>query len=167
MWGSTQQLEQVLVHQKCWVTEQELEAMLVTATIVPAPRFIAFAALIGYKLKQWPGSLAASLSLIAPGAIMLMAAVFLVNPSLLHGKLDPLQHTVSIAIAGILFGNATTHFRKAKRNNSRTAAAAVLTIAVAASIIAGVPLLAAAAVGFIAGYFVLRNGKKEAEHESG
>ena len=130
--------------------------MLLTANLIPAPKFLGLGGLVGYRLRGWPGSVVAVAALIAPSAVLVLAAVVLVTPELLAGPLEPVRRTVGIAVVGLLFGNAFQQVRSVKIDGRRRAVGAGLGLIVAAVTVAGVPLLVAALAGLVAGAAIIR-----------
>lgn len=156
MWGANRQLEEELAERRGWITKQELPFLLVAATLIPAPKFMGLGGLIGYRHRGLAGSALAALSLVLPGAIMVVAAVVLISPDLLTGYLAPVQRTVGIGVAGITFGSACRQLRKARQKGRERLAGLGLAVAVAVAIAAGVPLLVAALAGFLVGAILIK-----------
>jgi len=156
MWAATRQLETELVHRQRWLAPEEQQALMVAATVIPAPKFLAFAGLVGFRLRAWPGSMVALLALVTPGALFVLLGVMLLNPATLGEPLVLIRRAVGIAIVGLLFGNSWHQLSNARLRGWRQAAGVALTLAVAAAAMAGVPLLLAAIAGFAIGALVLR-----------
>jgi chromate transporter len=161
MWAATQKLEAELVHRNGWLTTEELQSLLVAATLIPAPKFIGLGGLIGFRMRGWLGSAVSVFSLIAPGALLVLFGVILISPTLLEGALSPLRRAVGIAVVGLLFGNAYHQLKSAKVKGRKRAIGMGLGLLVAIAAIAGVPLLVAAAVGFTAGAVLIRAKKED------
>lgn len=156
MWAATRKLEAELVHSKGWLTIEEQQALMVAATLIPAPKFLAFAGLIGFRLRAWPGSIVALLALVTPAALFVLLGVILLSPDNLGEPLVQVRRAVGIAVVGLLFGNAWHQLRNAKVKGRQKAAGVALAIAVAAAAMAGVPLLLAAIAGFAIGAMSMR-----------
>jgi chromate transporter len=156
MWGSMKQLEAQLVERKRWLDMPHLQSLMVAATLIPAPKFLAFGGLTGFHLRGWRGSLVAILALVAPGALFVLIGAMLLNPALLGAPLVPVQRAVSIAVIGLLLGNAWHQIKGAKIAGRKKMTGIALTAAVAGASMAGVPLLLAALAGFGIGALVLR-----------
>jgi chromate transporter len=159
MWGSIQNLEDELVTRRGWLTREEQQALMVTAVLIPAPKFLAFGSMVGYRLAGWRGSLTSTAALIAPGALLVLLAVILLNPDVIGPSLKPLQRAVGIGVVGLLFGNAYQQLRNAKVSGSQRTIGVALALAVAGATIAGVPLLIAATLGFAIGAYFIRKTK--------
>lgn len=156
MWAATDQLEEELVRRRGWLRSEDLPFLLVTANLIPAPRFIGLGGLIGYRLAGWPGSAVSVLCLIGPGALLVLFGVILVQPELLSGSLAPLQRALGVAVVGLLFGTARRQLAGAKPSDPARRYGPLLTLLVSIAIIAGLPLFAAALVGFVAGALLIR-----------
>jgi chromate transporter len=165
MLAGTQKLEQELVHRTGWFTAEELQAMIITSTLIPSPKFIGLASQVGYRLNGWKGSIISVLALLLPGSLMVLLAAVLLTPDLLAGPLRPLQRAVGVAIVGLLFGNAYHQLQSTKFKGQSKAIGIITAIAVAASAIAGVPLLIAAIAGFAAVIYWI--GKTEGRSKDG
>jgi chromate transporter len=72
MWGGVRELERELVQRRRWLGPEELRLRLVLSTLMPAPRFIGLAGLVGFQLRGWWGSLVAVLSLLLPSSLMVL-----------------------------------------------------------------------------------------------
>lgn len=156
MWAATTQLETELADRRGWIRKEELPFLLVAATLIPAPKFMGLGGLIGYKLRGVAGSALAALSLVLPGALMVVAVVVLVRSDLLAGYMAPVQAAVGIGVAGITFGSALRQLRNAKQTGRNRWVGLLLAAAVAVAIAAGVPLLVAAGAGFTVGVLAMR-----------
>jgi chromate transporter len=163
MWAATQKLEDDLVHRKGWLALEDQQALMVAATLIPAPKFLAFGGLVGFRLRGWIGSIFALSALIAPAAIFVLLGVILLNPDVLGPPLVPVQRAVGIAVVGLLFGNAYHQLRSSKVKGTKKIIGIVLAVSVAAAAISGVPLLVASLAGFAVGAFLIRKDKGEAK----
>lgn len=156
MWAATQKLDKDLVVRTGWLEADELQELFVVSTLIPAPKFLALSGLIGYRLRGWWGASVAISCLIAPGSALVVAAVALVAPELLEGTLAPLSRTIGIAVVGLLFGNAAHQLRRTRVGLRERTVGTVLTATLFVAIVAGVPLIAAAFVGFVLGAVLVR-----------
>jgi chromate transporter len=159
MWGAMKLLEERLVHQKRWLDTPHMQSLMVAATLIPAPKFLAFGGLTGFHLRGWRGSLVAILALVAPGALFVLIGAMLLNPAVLGAPLVPIQRAVSIAVVGLLLGNAWHQIKAAKITGRKKMTGIALAVAVAGASMAGVPLLLAALAGFVIGALLLRPSK--------
>lgn len=156
MWAATQKLEDELVHRNGWLALEVQQSLMVAATLIPAPKFLAFGGLVGFRLRGWVGSMVALASLIAPAAIFVLLGVMLLNPEVMGAPLVPVRRAVGIAVVGLLFGNAYHQLKSAKVRGRKKAIGIALAVAVAGAAIAGVPLLAASVAGFAIGAVLIR-----------
>ncbi|HEY4074138.1 MAG TPA: chromate transporter [Herbaspirillum sp.] len=161
MWAASQKLETILVNEKGWLNEEQQQTLMVAATLIPAPKFLAFGSLVGFRLRGWLGSIVTALALVAPGSVMVLAGAVLLNPDTIGAALVPLSRAVQIGVIGVLLGNAFHQLKSGKVKGRNKVIGIVLALAVAGSSMAGVPLLAAAGAGFLIGAFTLRNEQKE------
>ncbi|MDB5729145.1 MAG: hypothetical protein JWQ00_2350 [Noviherbaspirillum sp.] len=163
MWASTRKLEDTLVRRKRWLTMEEQQTLMVAATLIPAPKFLAFGGIVGFRLSGWRGSAVATSSLIAPGALFVLLGVVLLNPDVVGASLATIQRAVGLGVTGLLFGNAYHQIRAAKVNNRQKTIGILLAFAVAVAAIVGVPLLIASLAGFIIGAALIRKDEGESE----
>lgn len=156
MWAATAKLEKDLVERRQWLDRDQLTTSLLLATIIPAPRFMALAGLIGFRVAGWTGALAAALGLVLPASLLVMSGVLLMHPDVLAGPLSPLTRSIGVAIVGILFGNALVQLSGATRSGPARLRGVGVTTVVFGSIVAGVPLIVAALIGFVVGSLLIR-----------
>lgn len=156
MYAATQTLEKDLVDRSRWLTRNELKSLLVVSTLIPAPKFMSFGGLVGFKTGGWGGSFAAVSGLVLPAAMMVTAMVALIQPGLLRGPLAPLNSAIGIAVVGLLFGNAYDQIRKSQGRRRERLAGVLLAASVFASILAGAPLILVALLGFVLGAMLIR-----------
>ncbi|MDR7412704.1 MAG: chromate transporter [Armatimonadota bacterium] len=156
MWGGARELERELVERRGWLSAEELRLRLVLSTLMPSPRFIGLAGLVGYQLRGWWGSVLAVLSLLLPSALMVLAVVVLASRGPLPPVLAWVQRSVSVAVVGVLLGNAWHLVSQPSLSSRRRLAGVVLAAAVGWAVHRGGPLVAAAVVGLLAGWALLR-----------
>lgn len=156
MWAASQKIEEVLVRDKGWLSEEVQQTLMIAATVIPSPKFLSFGGLVGYRLRGWVGSVVAVLALVAPGSLLVLAGAAVLNPDTVGGALVPINRTVEIGVIGLLFGNAWHQIKSAKVDRRNKTLGVMLTLAVIGSSIAGVPMLAAAGVGLLLGSLCLR-----------
>lgn len=162
MWAATGKLERDLVDRTGWMPAEQLRASFVLATLIPAPRFLGLGGLVGFRVGGWLGALLASLGLLLPASLLVLAGAAFIGPELLAGPLGPLTRAVSIAIVGILFGNAFRQARSEKGTRRHRQVGVALSAAIFGAVVVGMPLVVAAVVGFVAGALLLR---PEPRHE--
>lgn len=156
MWAVLHKLEQELVTNRGWLTAKELQTFLIASAIVPAPHYTVLSGLVGYKMKGWLGAFVCTFFLILPPALLVLSGVVLINPSLLAGPLEPLSRVVSIAVVGLLFGNAFRQMQSPMVRTNKKIAGIFMGIAVTLAVILGAPLISAAIIGLIAGAIVIK-----------
>lgn len=156
MWAATRKLERDLVDRTGWLSAEQLRASFVLATLIPAPHFLGLGGLVGFRVGGWRGSLVASLGLLLPASLLVVAGAVLVGPELLAGPLAPMIRAVSIAIVGILFGNAVRQLRGEKGSQRHRRIGVSLSAAIFGSVALGLPLVISAVVGFVVGALLLR-----------
>lgn len=156
MWAATQQLEKNLVLGRNWLSAEQLRASIVMATLIPAPRFLAFGGLVGFRMGGWLGSFCAITGLVLPASLLVLAGVRLISPELLSGALAPLTRAIGIAVVGLLFGNAYHQLRGKGDDRHRRTVGRLLGATIFSVIVAGMPLIVAAGGGFLVGAVLLR-----------
>jgi chromate transporter len=156
MWAATDKLERDLVDRTGWLAKEELRTSFVLATLIPGPRFLALGGLVGFRVGGWPGAFAGALALVLPASALVVGAAALVGPELLAGPLEPLTRAVSVAVVGILLGNAIRQVRRERGPRRDRLTGVALTAAIVASVVLGVPLVVSAVTGFVVGAFLLR-----------
>jgi chromate transporter len=162
MWAATRQLQDELVFKKRWIDVTHQQSLMVAATLIPAPKFLAFGGLVGFHLRGWRGSVVAMLALLMPGALFVLLGAALLNPAQIGAPLAPVLRAISIAVVGLLLGNACHQVKAAKTSRRQRSVGIALTAAVAGAAMAGVPLLLAALAGFAIGPLLLRGGEGDA-----
>ncbi len=160
MWGGVRELERELVHRRRWLSVEELRLRLVLSTLMPSPRFIGLAGLVGFQLRGWWGSVVAVLSLLLPSSLMVLAVVMAASHRTLPAALETVQRWVSVAVVGVLLGNAWRHAAEQSTTGRRRAAGVLLSTVVAVSVHQGVPLAVAAVGGLLVGWWLLGGGRQ-------
>lgn len=163
MWAATRKLEKDLVERTGWLEQEDLKALFVVATLIPAPKFLSLAGLIGFRLGGWSRSLLAVLGLILPASGLVLAGVALIEPALLEGPLAPLNTAIGVAVVGLLFGNAYHQLRNPAASRRNRIVGTVLSAALFAAIVAGAPLVGVAILGFVLGPLLIRDRARPRE----
>lgn len=156
MWGASRQIERELSERRGWIDAEEMNFYLVAATLVPAPKFMGFAGMVGYKLRGFAGSALAIFGVLIPSAVAVMLGAVLVSPTVLATEFGPLQRTLSIAVAGIVFGTAARHLRNAKVSATSRMIGLAIVLAMAVAIVMGAPLILVIAIAFVLGTYVIK-----------
>lgn len=157
MWAAIDRIEKELVHKRALVTETEVRAMMITAALIPAPKFLAFGGMVGYKLRGYVGSVVSLVSLMLPGfAIVLGVAMFLGQGE--EGSLlSSVQYMLTLGIVGLLLGNATKIALSAKVKPWERAVGGAIWAAIPLAVYLGnISLLFMAIGGLIFGSLVIR-----------
>lgn len=155
MWAATQKLEAVLVHRLRWLTAEEQRSLMIASTLIPAPKFLSFGGMVGFRLRGMAGALVALLALLAPGALVVVLGVALLSPEVVGPAIVPLQRAVGIAIVGLLLGNAIRQLSGAEVRGRRRLLGFGLAASVAVAAAAGLSLILAAALGLALGAWLL------------
>jgi chromate transporter len=161
MWAATQKMEAILVRKKRWLAENEVEALMVAATLIPAPKFLAFGGLVGYRLRGWFGSVLGVVALVAPGTVFVLLCAILLNPTVIGAPLVPIRRAVEIGVIGLLLGNAVQQLKGIKAGNGKKIVGFLLAAGVTGASMAGLPLMAAALAGIVIGALLLRDGEEK------
>jgi len=156
MWGGARELERELVDRRRWLSREDLQLRLVLSTLMPSPRFIGLAGLVGFQLRGWWGSVLAVLSLLLPSALMVLAVVSVATHTTLPREVDTVQRLVSVAVVGILVGNAWRLAADQPVRGGRRLTGVLLGGAVALAVHRGLPLAAVALGGLAAGWLLFR-----------
>lgn len=106
MWAAMDRIEKELVIKRGLITKEQQVAMMMTAALIPAPKFLAFGGMVGYSLRGYIGSCIALTTLILPGAGVVLVAVMVSRLGEPGTLLGTVQHTVGLGIVGLLIGNA-------------------------------------------------------------
>ncbi len=156
MWAATDKLERDLVDRTGWMSKEELRTSFVLATLIPSPRFLGLGGLVGFRVGGWVGSLLGTFGLLLPASLLVVGSAALVGPELLAGPLGPMTRAVTIAVVGVLFGNAYRQVRGEKGTSRHRQVGVALSGAIFGSVVLGAPLVVAAVAGFVLGALLLR-----------
>lgn len=156
MWGGAWELERELVERRGWLSKEQLQLRLVLSTLMPAPQFIGLAGLVGYQLRGWWGSVVSVACLLVPSALMVLGVVVMATRGPLPAALWVVQRFASLAVVGILLGNAWRLVADQPARGSDRLAGVLLGGAVALAVHRGLPLFAVALLGLVAGWLLFR-----------
>ena len=134
-----------------WLAAEEFDPLMAAATLVPGPSFVSLAGLIGYRTRGSIGSLVAMLALMLPPTLLVATALIFLSAGLNSGPLVPITRMVTVAMAGVLLGNA---WRIARAAPLRTWGVLLLA-AVGAAVLAGVSVVVAVIGALLAGRWLL------------
>jgi chromate transporter len=156
LWAATHRLEKELVSKRGWLTVDEQKALMVAATLIPAPKFLAFGGMIGFRLRKWPGGIVALFSILAPPGLFVLAGAIALSPENLGSAMPVLSRSVGIGVIGLLFGNALHQIRNAKVPLREWVTGIAIGASVAVFTIMGAPLIVVAISGLIIGICLIR-----------
>jgi chromate transporter len=134
-----------------WVPSEDFDPLMAAATLVPGPSFIALAGLVGHKVRGALGSLVAMVSLMLPPTVLVAGALILLSAGLNSGPLVPITRMVTVAMAGVMVGNAW----KIMRGAPVRIAGVLLLIATAIAIFTGVSVMVAVIGALLIGRWLL------------
>jgi len=110
MWAAIDRLQRELVERRQLLTTDDHKSLMLTAAVIPAPKFLAFAAMVGYRVGGIWGAVGSSVAILLPGALIVIAACVLTVTASAHPALDAIQHYVGLGVIGLLVGNAVRMF---------------------------------------------------------
>ncbi len=161
MYAGVSRLEREIVQRRKWLTTQDISVAMIVATFVPAPRFLALGAVIGFRLRGWLGAIAASVALVAPASLLILAAVIALPPELLSGQLAPLKRAIAVAVVGIILGTAWRLLKMAQKSGGFISmglftlpAGHLLALGIVVVLILGAPIIPVVLVSVLAGYAI-------------
>ncbi|MGE5673738.1 MAG: chromate transporter [Mycobacterium leprae] len=139
-----------------WVSSVEFDTIMAAATLVPGPSFVSLSGLVGYKVRGAAGSLVAMISLMLPPTILVAGAlIFLISGDNGTGPLAAVTRIVTIAMAGVILGNAWKIMRGAKLHW----AGVLLLVGVGAAIMAGFSVMWSVIIALVIGRFLIGGAK--------
>ena len=103
-------LQHELVERRKLISLEDQRSLMLAAAMIPAPKFLAFAAMIGYRLGGISGAVGSSISIMLPGTILVLAACILTVIASGNPALATIQHYVGLGVVGLLTGNALRMF---------------------------------------------------------
>lgn len=156
VWASARQIERTVVDENGWLDSDTMRSTLLISTVVPAPRFLAMASLVGQQVRGMAGSTTAALGLVLPAAIGTVVAAVLVTPELLAGPLAAVADTIGVVVVGLLTGNALFQWRSGRAGLRDRSIGTGLTAVMLTLMIAGVPIVIVALGGFVLGPLMIR-----------
>lgn len=157
MWAAIDRIEKELVHKRNWATETEIRTMMITAALIPAPKFLAFGGMVGYQLRGFLGSIVALVCLMAPGFSLILIVTMMVGQAEPGSLLESVQHMLTLGIVGLLLGNAA----KMATKTSVSILQRLIGLSIWASIplavlLANLSLLLMALLGLVIGSILIR-----------
>lgn len=157
MWAAMLKIEDELVHRQGWLTADDQKAMMLTAALIPAPKFLAFGGMVGYRLRGFPGSFVALVALMLPGALLVLIFAMTFRQGQEGSLLAAVQRMVSLGIIGLLLGNAVKMARSTKDRSWRLPVGLAIAVSVPlATLLFGAPLMVVAIGGLALGALLIR-----------
>lgn len=157
MWAAADRIEKELVHKRDLISVDQVRAMMITAALIPAPKFLAFGGMVGYQLRGYIGSCVALSCLMFPGALMVLVAVMFLSEGAEGTLLASIQRIVGLGIVGLLLGNAVRMAMASKVSPGKRVIGLVLGAAVPVGVFLGnLLLLVLALVGLTLGAVLIR-----------
>lgn len=157
MWAAVSRIENVLVHKRKWISSDTLRAMMITAALIPAPKFLAFGGMVGYRLRGYTGSVVSLVCLMLPGALLVLVGAILLRQGEPGTLLAAVQHSITLGIVGLLIGNAIHMARSSQLKGWRLIAGlAIAAMIPLMTLVFGIPLLVMALLGLVSGALFIR-----------
>lgn len=157
MWAAIDRIEKELVHKRRWTTETDIRAMMITAALIPAPKFLAFGGMVGYQLRGFPGSVVALVCLMAPGFSLILLVTMMVGQAEAGTLLASVQHMLTLGIVGLLLGNAAKIATKTKVALRQRLVGFCIWASIPLAVLLGqVSLLLMAVLGLVLGALLIR-----------
>ena len=110
MWAAIDRLQRELVERRKLLTNDDQKSLMLAAAMIPAPKFLAFAAMVGYRVGGVWGAIGSSVFILLPGALIVIAACVLTFAVSENPVLAPVQRYVGLGVIGLLAGNAIRMF---------------------------------------------------------
>jgi len=162
VWASARRIERAAVDDNEWLDRHEVRSLLVVSTVIPAPKFLSMAALVGHRARGLSGALAAALGLVTPAGTLILLAALLVSPELLTGPLAPLADSIGIGVVGLLMGNALFQWRTGAGGRRNRIIGSAFALAMVGLIVVGAPLVVVAVGGFALAPLVVHDEEVQA-----
>jgi chromate transporter len=161
MYAGISRLEREIVQRRGWLSTRDVSVSMIVATFVPAPRFLALGAVIGFRLRGWAGAVVASMALVAPASLLVLTAVIALPPELLSGQLAPLKRAVAVAVVGIILGTAWRLLKLAQESGGfivirafKLPAGHLLAASIVTALVLGAPIIPVVLVSVLASYAI-------------
>ncbi|WP_394171537.1 chromate transporter [Saccharospirillum alexandrii] len=165
MWAAFSRIEADLVHKRGWISAETQRAMMITAALIPAPKFLAFGGMVGYRLRGFTGSVVSLVCLMIPGSLLVLAGAMLLRQGAEGTLLAAVQHSITLGIVGLLLGNAANMAHSSRLKGWRLFAGIFIAVMIPLmTLVFGVPLLVMALLGLVSGAIVIRPEQESDEH---
>lgn len=161
MWAAMDRLQQELVERRKLISLEDQRSLMLAAAMIPAPKFLAFAAMIGYRLGGISGAVGSSISIMLPGTILVLAACILTVIASENPALATIQHYVGLGVVGLLTGNALRMFVGDGVSPYSVLFGLVISLGIPLYVIVfNGPLIIAACVGLAVGSLLIRGNDR-------
>lgn len=122
-------IEHEVVHRRQWLNSTAFLDLLGAAMLLPGPTSTELAMYVGYRLRRWPGLIAAGTAFIAPAAVLVVAFAWLY----VHGRaipsLVPILGGIEAVVIGIIAHAIWLLARTAVKNRMTAIAGAAALVA--------------------------------------
>lgn len=154
-------LQRELVERRKLISLEDQKSLMLAAAMIPAPKFLAFAAMIGYRIGGIWGAVGSSISIMLPGSVLVLAACILTVVASENPALVTIQHYVGLGVVGLLAGNALRMFVGDGVSLYAVLFGLVISLGIPFYVIVFKgPLIIAACVGLAVGSLLIRADKK-------
>lgn len=161
MWAAMDRLQQELVERRKLISLEDQKSLMLAAAMIPAPKFLAFAAMIGYRIGGIWGAVGSSISIMLPGTVLVLAACILTVVASENPALVTIQHYVGLGVVGLLAGNALRMFVGDGVSLYAVLFGLVISLGIPLYVIVFKgPLIIAACVGLTVGSLLIRTDEK-------
>ncbi len=161
MWAAMDRLQHELVERRKLISLEDQRSLMLAAAMIPAPKFLAFAAMIGYRLGGISGAVGSSISIMLPGTILVLAACILTVIASGNPALATIQHYVGLGVVGLLTGNALRMFVGDGVRPYSVLFGLVISLGIPLYVIVfNGPLIIAACVGLAVGSLLIRENDR-------
>lgn len=161
MWAAMDRLQQELVERRKLISLEDQKSLMLAAAMIPAPKFLAFAAMIGYRIGGIWGAVGSSISIMLPGTVLVLAACILTVVASENPALVTIQHYVGLGVVGLLAGNALRMFVGDGVSLYAVLFGLVISLGIPLYVIVFKgPLIIAACVGLAVGSLLIRTDEK-------
>jgi chromate transporter len=161
MWAAMDRLQKELVERRRLLSIEDQRSLMLAAAMIPAPKFLAFAAMVGYRIGGILGAIGSSIAILLPGTILVLAACVLTVVASENPVLLTIQHYVGLGVVGLLAGNAVRMFVGDGVNRRSALFGLMISVGIPLYVIAFEgPLIVAACVGLAVGSILIRGDDK-------
>ena len=157
MWAAMDRLQRELVEQRQLISLEDQRSLMLAAAMIPAPKFLAFAAMVGYRIGGLWGAVGSSISILMPGTALVLVACVLTVVASENIALKTIQHYVGLGVVGLLAGNAIRMFIGDGLRIRSALFGVVISLGIPLYVVvAEGPLIIAACVGLAIGSLMIR-----------